>query len=244
MPRPRRLEPAGVALHVVQRGNNRAACFFSDIDRHFYLKCLAEYAERRSCAIHAYALMPNHVHLLVTPRHAGGVSQLMQDLGRRYVTSINKVLARTGSLWEGRFKSNPVDSETYVLACHRYIELNPVRAAMVTNPVDYAWSSHRYYALGTPCKFISEHAVYRSLAKTPIDRRANFLALFDTPQSKNEIDSLRQSLSKGWALGSEAFLNRIEIALGCSVRPPRLGRPPKENPRRDLDNESQEEMLF
>ena len=226
MPRPDRLEPAGVALHVVQRGNNRAACFFREIDRRFYLKCLAEAAERRGCAVHAYALMTNHVHLLVTPVGAGAVSVMMQDVGRRYVRVINEAHGRTGTLWEGRFRSNLIDSENYLFACHRYIELNPVRAGIAATPSDYPWSSHAYYARGRPDRVIREHPAYFTLGPTPEDRRNSFLSLFDDPVTGEELVRIRTALNKGWALGTEAFLDRMEATLGESVRPPRRGRPP------------------
>ena len=244
MPRPPRLEPAGVALHVIQRGNNRAACFFSDIDRHFYLKCLSEYAARRDCAVHAYALMPNHVHILVTPSEAGGVSLMLQDIGRRYVRIVNNARSRTGTLWEGRFKSNLIDSDTYLLACHRYIELNPVRAGMVSAPGDFPWTSHAYYAHGKPSGLISEHPVYGSLGTTPADRRRRFLSLFEKPIEDSEMTKLRTAVNKGWALGSDAFLDRMEVALGRSVRPARIGRPRKELPDSAEDGTPQAEMML
>lgn len=244
MSRPRRLEPAGVALHVIQRGNNRGSCFFGDIDRHFYLKCLAEYAERRGCAVHAYALMTNHVHLLVTPVEEGGVSRMMQDIGRRYVRVINKVQERTGTLWEGRFKSNLIDSDTYLLTCHRYIELNPVRAGMAASPEDYPWTSHTHYANGRPSRLISEHPVYVALGPTAESRRLNFLKLFEVPLEEQDLASLRISVNKGWALGSVDFLDRMEIALGRSVRPSRRGRPPKENSESNGGRSTELKMLL
>jgi len=133
MPRPPRLELPGVPLHVIQRGNNRAACFFGEVDRRFYLQCLAKSAARTDCAIHAYVLMTNHVHLLVTPGAPGSAAAMLQDIGRRYVRVINTIHGRTGTLWEGRFKSSLVDTERYLLTCHRYIELNPVRAGLAAH---------------------------------------------------------------------------------------------------------------
>jgi len=244
MPRPRRLEPAGIALHVIQRGNNRGSCFFGDIDRRFYLKCLAEYAERRGCAVHAYALMTNHVHMLVTPVEEGGVSLMLQDIGRRYVRVINEARERTGTLWEGRFKSNLIDSDTYLFACHRYIELNPVRAGMAVSPEDYAWTSHAHYTNSKPNRLISEHPVYVALGPTAESRRLEFLKLFDVPFEEQALMKLRNSVNKGWALGSDDFLDRMEIALGRSVRPARRGRPPKENSESDEDQSTQVEMLL
>ena len=244
MPRPRRLEPAGVALHVVQRGNNRAACFYGDIDRHFYLKCLREYAKRRACAVHAYVLMTNHVHLLVTPAKEGGVSLMLQDIGRRYVRVINDVQERTGTLWEGRFKSNLIDSESYLLTCHRYIELNPVRAGMVSSPAEFLWSSHAHYAHSKPNELISEHPAYLALGDTTECRRLKFLSLFEEPLKESELMRLRASVNKGWALGSEEFLDRMEATLGRSVRPVRRGRPLKESPESEEDKIHQTEMLL
>jgi len=245
MARPHRLEPAGVALHVIQRGNNRAACFFGDIDRLFYLKCLAKYGERRGCVIHAYALMTNHVHLLITPSTPGGVSRMLQDVGRQYVRAINNARSRTGTLWEGRFKSNLIDSETYLLACHRYIELNPVRAGLATAPLDYRWTSHAYYAQGAPNTLISEHPVYVGLGANPQDRRQKFLSLFDSPIEEHELAKLRTAVNKGWALGSETFLDRMGAVLGESLRPARRGRPRAEGISSTLaEKNPQKEMLL
>ena len=244
MSRAPRIEIPGIPLHIVQRGNNRAACFFGDVDRRFYLKCLAETARRRSCAIHAYALMTNHVHLLVTPNAPGAASAMLQDVGRRYVRIINEAHGRTGTLWEGRFKSNLIDSETYLLTCHRYIELNPVRAGIVANPSDYPWSSHTYYSSGRPNPLIFEHRAYLSLGTTLESRRIAFLSLFGNPVNESDLKRLRTAVNKGWAIGSELFLDRMEAMVGRSVRPARRGRP-----RKQIDVEAdrpdpQAEMLF
>lgn len=150
MPRPPRPDLAGVPQHVIQRGNDRQACFFHEDDRLTYLTLLREAALRHGCDVHAYVLMTNHVHLLVTPVEKGAVSRMMQTLGRNYVTHVNARYRRTGTLWEGRYKSCLVDSEDYVLACYRYIELNPVRAGMVETPSEYQWSSHRCNASDEP----------------------------------------------------------------------------------------------
>jgi len=228
MPRPPRIEIAGVPLHIVQRGNNRTACFFGDTDRKFYLKCLLDYAGRHGCAIHAYVLMSNHVHLLLTPERAGAASAMLQDLGRRYVRTINDAQGRTGSLWEGRFRSNLVDSDTYFMACHRYIELNPVRAGIVVRPLDYIWSSHAHYANGRPDALVTEHDSYLRLGSTPELRRKAFVPLFQAPVEENDVRRLRTAVNRGWALGSEKFLDQMETLAGRSVRPARRGRPLKE----------------
>jgi len=178
MPRPPRLDLPGVPQHVVQRGNNRTECFFGDTDRRFYLKCLAESAARRGCEVHAYALMSNHVHILATPNASGAIGMMMQDVGRRYVRVINTLHARTGTLWEARFRSSLIDSENYLLVCQRYIELNPVRAGIVTDPAAYPWSSHTYYASGRANRLVTEHDVYLRLGSSAAERRSAYLSLF------------------------------------------------------------------
>lgn len=161
-----RLDVAGVPQHVIQRGNNREVCFFEEQDYTVYLSKLAEYAEKLEVEVHAFVLMTNHVHLLMTPISTGNISRLMQSLGRYYVRYINKKYDRTGTLWEGRYKSTLIDSEAYLLTVSRYIELNPVRANMVEQPGEYPWSSFRANALGVPIKLITPHEIYLRLAKT------------------------------------------------------------------------------
>jgi putative transposase len=219
MARRPRLELPGVPLHVIQRGHNRADCFYADADRRLYLACLAQSAARHGCALHAYVLMSNHVHLLVTPAAAGGVAAMMQALGRRYVRLFNDTHERTGTLWEGRFKSSLVDTESYLFNCHRYIELNPVRARMCAAPLEYRWSSHAHYRLGVPNPLVTPHPVFESLG------REAFAELCRTPLPDATLQRIRESANKGWALGSEAFLDRVEAALGRSVRPAKRGPP-------------------
>ena len=194
MPRPPRLELAGVPLHVIQRGNNRAACFFGEVDRRFYLKCLGKSATRTGCLIHAYVLMTNHVHLLVTPGAPGAVGAMLQDIGRRYVRVINTIHGRTGTLWEGRFKSSLVDSERYLLTCHRYIELNPVRAGMVPSPDQYPWSSFNANAAGRESALVTRHAALEGVAH-------DYRALFDLPMEARLLDEIRKATRNGQRLG-------------------------------------------
>ena len=227
MPRPPRLELPGVAHHVIQRGNNRAACFFGDADRRFYLKCLEQAAERRGCEVHAYVLMTNHVHLLVTPAKAGALGATMQDLGARYVRVINRIHARTGTLWEARFRSSLIDSENYLIACHRYIELNPVRAGLAPHPAAYPWSSHRHYAGLGVSRLITEHPVFLNLGSTALERRTAYLSLFDKPLEEPLVTRIRKAINSDSALGAEGFLAEAEAKLGRSVRIPLRGRPPK-----------------
>ena len=227
MPRPPRLELPGVAQHVIQRGNNRAGCFFGDTDRRFYLKCLAESAGHRGCEVHAYVLMSNHVHLLVTPSESGAIGAMMQDLGRRYVRVINTIHGRTGTLWEARFKSSLIDSETYLLTCHRYIELNPLRAGVVSDPAAYAWSSHAHYATDWVNPLITEHAVYLRLGATRSERQAAFRSMFAMSLDERLVAQIRNAINTDSAFGSESFLEDAEGKLGRSVRAPTRGRPAK-----------------
>ena len=235
MARPPRLELPGVPLHIIQRGNNRADCFFSDIDRRFYLKCLADAAARRHCAIHAYVLMSNHVHLLVTPHAHRAAAAMLQDIGRKYVRVINTIRGRSGTLWEGRFKSCLVDSEEYLLTCHRYIELNPVRAGMVTHPASYEWSSHAHYAFGSRRDFISEHPLIAGLGDGVRDRQAAFRRLFSEDLGADTLDRIRSATQTCTALGSDRFLKEMSLRLGRPVAPAKRGRPakPAEQPRDD-----------
>ena len=214
-------------MHVVQRGNNRAACFFGDVDRRFYLKCLHTAAQRRACALHAYVLMTNHVHLLVTPLEYGAIGALLQDVGRRYVRVLNTVHGRTGSLWEGRYKASLVDSDEYLLTCQRYIELNPVRAGLAKAPEDYVWSSHAHYARGSRNPLITDHPLYEALGSNPADRQAAYRSLFDEPMATGEIERIRHTVNTDSALGSEDFMLAAETQLGRSVRVPKRGRPRK-----------------
>lgn len=221
MPRPPRLELPGVPLHVIQRGNNRAACFFNEVDRRFYLKCLAKAAARAQCAIHAYVLMTNHVHLLVTPGARGSVAAMLQDIGRRYVRVINTINGRTGTLWEGRFKSSVVDTERYLLTCHRYIELNPVRAGLATDPSAYPWSSHSHYVSGRTSELITEHPAFLALGASTAERRAAFRELFGDALDEKTLAHIREAVNAGSPLNAP---------------PPRKrGRPPKLMPGDDRE---------
>ena len=226
MARAPRLALPGVPLHVIQRGNNRNACFVGDGDRRLYLQCLTEATRKHGCAIHAYVLMPNHVHLLVTPEEGDGVSMMMQEVGRRYVRLFNDTHKRTGTLWEGRFKAAMIDSERYFLTCQRYVEQNPVRAAMVENAADYSWSSHRHSAFGVRNPLVTPHDIFMSLAPDDEGRRAAYASLFAEPIPPQEIEKIREATNKGWPLGSEMFVRKVERALGRAARPQKRGRKP------------------
>jgi putative transposase len=218
-------------LHVIQRGNNRQAIFFAAEDYARYRDNLAEAAARAGCAVHAYVLMTNHVHLLATPGHADSLPRMMQLLGRRYVRYINAAYRRSGTLWEGRYRAAPIDGEAYFLACCRYIELNPVRAGMVRRARDYKWSSYRAHALGGADALVADHPLYRALGRTAAGRQAEYRGLFRGGLDEAFVAALRHATNGGWALGGERFKREIAAALGRRVAPLPLGRPAK--PRDD-----------
>lgn len=225
MPRAGRHFLSDQPLHVIQRGNNRTAVFFAAADYARYRGWLAEAAAAHGCAIHAYVFMTNHVHLLVTPAAADSLPRTMQSLGRRYVRHVNAVYRRTGTLWEGRYRAAPIDSEAYFIACMRYIELNPVRAGLAAQPGDYAWSSYRAHAEGRADPLVREHALYRALGATPAERQAAYRRLFDAPLAAAFVDEVRAATNGGWALGGERFKAQIARALGRRVEPGTPGRP-------------------
>ena len=225
MPRQPRPDLAGTAQHIVQRGNDRQPCFFQPSDYAGFLTQLQESARRYDVAIHAYVLMTNHVHLLATPTSIGGVSRMMQHVGRRYVPFINARYRRTGTLWEGRFHACLVDRGDYVLACQRYIELNPVRAAMVASPLDHPWSSYRANAEGHADALLTLHEDYRRLGTDAESRRAAYRSLFDGRISEDQLASIRQHLAAQRAFGGERFRQAIERQLGRSMQVIPRGRP-------------------
>jgi putative transposase len=214
-------------LHVIQRGNNRAAIFFDDADYACYRAWLIAAAARHGCAVHAYVLMTNHVHLLVTPRRADSLPRTMQALGRRYVRYVNVARHRTGTLWEGRYRAAPIDSEAHFLACCRYIELNPVRAGMAAHPRAYKWSSWRSHARGAADALVSEHALYRALGRSGAARQAAYRALFRTQLDAGFLAGLRKATNGGWAMGDARFTRKIAAALGRRAAPLPKGRPRK-----------------
>ncbi len=218
-----RLNIPNIPQHVIQRGNNRTACFFAETDYHLYLAKLQEYSEQFSVQVHAYVLMTNHVHLLLTPSTSHGVSRLMQSLGRFYVQYINKTYQRSGTLWEGRYKSTLVDSDNYFLSVSRYIELNPVRANMVEHPIDYPWSSFRVNALAKASTFINYHPSFEQLGKNAAECCNNYLLLFDKQISTIELDNIRHCTNKNWVLGSDKFKSQIESQLTRRVTPSTRG---------------------
>jgi putative transposase len=208
-----RLVFPGVPVHVIQRGNNRTATFHSASDFERYRDTLFQASGRFRCAIHAYVFMPNHVHLLITPEDDHGPSCMMQAIGRRYVRYVNTRHHRTGTLWEGRFRSAVVDSDRYLFTCGRYIELNPVRARMVDDANQYGWSSHRHNAYGESDPLVTTHPLYDTLAVSPVNRQAVYRALFRNPLEQQQLDLIRKATNRGTALGDTPFLERMEAMI-------------------------------
>jgi putative transposase len=214
MARQPRLVFAGHALHVVHRGVNRGACFAEDGDRTFYLGLLQEHLPKSACSLHAYVLMTNHVHLLLTPDDDHAAAGLMKAVAQKYAQRCNKRWKRTGPFWETPFKSSLIDSHTYALNCHRYIEENPLRAGMVRHPFEYPWSSFRANAMGHPSPLLTQHRSVESLGGDPVERRIAYRALFDTPQAEKEVEVFREALKSSLAAGSPEFIEHVAIASG------------------------------
>jgi putative transposase len=225
MPRRPRIKLAEVPQHIVQRGINREPCFFAEEDYHCYLHWLQKSAADWHCAIHAYVLMTNHVHLLATADKPDGIAKLMQSIGRRYVQYINRSYRRSGSLWEGRFKSSLVQAEEYLLTCMRYIELNPVRANMVNDSAQYRWSSYRHNGLGQADERITPNLLYLALGKDPDSRLAEYRGLFRSELDAEALADIRLALAQGQPLGSERFSEMMCAAAGLRRAQRRPGRP-------------------
>ena len=221
----------GVALHIVQRGVNRAACFHGDADYLVYLSHLRQLSIKHDCAVHAYCLMTNHVHLLLSPGKPDSCTGLMRELGRRYVPYFNRRHERTGTLWEGRFRSCIVESARYVLACYRYIERNPVRAGMVCQPVAYPWSSYAANSGARHDSSLLPHAEFEALSGNPDKRAAEYRALFADQMDEPSLQAIRDATNSGYPLVSEAFKNRVIAPLGWKTARDKPG------PRPSLDSD-------
>jgi putative transposase len=213
MPRRPRITLPGVPLHLIQRGNNRQACFFADEDYLAYLGWLEGYVREGDCAIHAYVLMTNHVHLLLTPQTSRGAGELMKRLGQRYVQYINRTYRRSGTLWEGRFRSYLTQEGGYVLGCYRYIELNPVRANMVEHPAEYPWSSYRANAQGESSTLLTHHPLYAVLDRDDRARQVAYRELFRYQLDPGMIDEIRAATNGNYALGGSQFQAQVAAML-------------------------------
>lgn len=227
MPRPPRFDLPGIPRHVVQRGNNRQAVFFDEPDYRAYLDWLGEGVRHYCVAVHAWCLMTNHIHLLVTPLRSGALPKLFAYLGRHYVSYINHLYGRTGSLWEGRYKASLVDTDGYLLACYRYIERNPVRAEMVPEPCAYQWSSYRRNALGEKDDLVTPHAVYQSLGGSRGGRRRAYRALFVNDLDADVVHHIEAALAHNHLLGNDRFRREVEEMLRRRLGTGRPGRPRK-----------------
>lgn len=230
MPRRGRISIPGVPWHIIQRGNNRAPCFYHEDDYLIYLSTLKEQADKYGCQLHAYVLMTNHVHLLLTPESVDSASLMMKHLGQRYVQYINRTYKRTGTLWEGRFRSCIAQTERYVLTCYRYIELNPVRADMVERPEHYIWSSHRTNTGVEESDLLTPHEEYLRLGTTLQQRTENYCQLFIQQMKPEDLEKIRNSTNGNYVLGSRAFQREIEQMLGRRVSPGKSGRPAVSKP--------------
>jgi len=227
MPRRARLVLPGIPWHIIQRGNNRSACFYKNSDYTCYLNVLAEQAEKYDCLVHAWCLMTNHVHLLLTPARNDSAALLMKHLGQRYVQYVNRTYRRTGTLWEGRFRSCLVQQSRYVLACYRYIEMNPVRAGMVDHPARYRWSSYRINARNETVHWCTPHADYLALGADADSQQVNYRRLFVGQMDESLLDEIRGATNGNYALGNERFRVEVEMTLQRRAAPGKPGRPIK-----------------
>lgn len=213
----------GQPQHVIIRGNNKNPIFNCNDDYLFYLEKLAQACEKHNCSLHAYVLMTNHVHLLITPNEENSIAKSIQMIGRYYVQYFNKRYNRTGTLWEGRYKATLIDSNVYALICYRYIELNPVRAKMVTRPEDYPWSSYQHNAQGKPNQLITQHPLYSELGLNPASRQQSYKALFNQLISNEVLGDIRSKTNKGWVLGKDDFKESVAKELNRATSPKKRG---------------------
>ena len=225
MPRPPRFVLPGVPQHILQRGNNRQPIFLSDGDFIVYLEHLRMAANKHGCRVHAYVLMSNHVHLLATPARLDSIAKTMQALGRRYVQYFNRRYARTGTMWEGRYKACLIETQRYLLNCYRYIENNPVRAGIVRAPKLYEYSSYGYHALGRQDPVLDAHSLYTNLGATPEERQRCYRD-FVAAGSMSEVEEIRRATNGGRVLGTTSFRRHAQVWLGRCVEPGKPGRPP------------------
>lgn len=222
MPRRSRQCLPGIPQHIIQRGNNRQPCFVSDGDFAAYANWLHEGSTRYGVLIHAWVFMTNHVHLLATPLERGAMAKMMQYLGRYYVRYFNHKHNRSGTLWEGRYRSSIIDASIYLLNCQRYIELNPVRAGMVNSPGAYRWSSYHSNGLGAHSKLLTPHELYLQLGATEAERMTNYQDLFHSHIDGQLLQDIRRGIHSGF-LGTDKFRDEVEALTGESFSPKRRG---------------------
>ena len=220
-----RLSIPGYPHHVIQRGNNRQTIFHTDADRQRMLDLLLEQSKKSKVAIHAYVLMDNHFHLLATPETEVGLPAMMQAVGRSYVRYFNDRVGRTGTLWEGRYRSTLIETERYLLACMAYIDLNPVRAGMVHAPLEHRWSSHAHYVGQSTDKLVTTHSLVWALGNTPFAREAAYREWVKTGVGASEQKALTDATLKGWALGDDDFLTALQRQTPRRLQRGSAGRP-------------------
>jgi putative transposase len=220
-----RLTVPGYPHHIIQRGNNRQPIFGGTADYELLLGLVDEHARKQHVALHAYVLMSNHFHLLATPETAEGIPQMMQAVGRRYVRNYNLRYARTGTLWEGRYRSTLIQAERYLLACMVYLDLNPVRAGMVADPGDYPWSSYQHYIGRRHDKLVTPHPLYWELGNTPFSRDQAYLELVRAGISRQQEQALTDSALRGWALGEPDYVADLQRRTERRLARAQAGRP-------------------
>lgn len=222
-----RLSVPGYPHHVIQRGNNRQAIFASSAEYMLLLMLLAQSAQKFGVAVHAYVLMPNHFHILATPEQSSSLPLMMQAVGRSYVRYFNDAHSRTGTLWEGRYRSTLIQTDRYLLTCMAYLDLNPVRAGLVREAKDYQWSSHRHYIGQCADKLVTPHSLFWTLGNTPFSREAAYADLVDGGITSAQQGELTRSVLSGWALGDEDFVADLQKRTTRRAFPAQAGRPSK-----------------
>ena len=228
MPRRARMYIKGLPYHIVQRGNNREACFIEEENYQFYLELWEKLSQQKGVAVHAYCLMTNHIHFLVTPEEVTSISETMKSVGSRYAQYINKKYKRTGTLWEGRHRASLVQENRYLLSCYRYIELNPVRANMVARPEEYCWSSYGVNAWGDK-HWLTSHREYSQLGRTIEERCFAYRELLRYQLSEQDLHLIRKAAHYSQPVGDDRFRQMIEEKYGI-----KLGRSERGRPRKDM----------
>ena len=228
MPRRPRIILSNIPVKLLQKTANKQKCFRRDQDYQYYLQLLKQYTSESGCAIHAYALLPDHIHLLLTPKAEKSVASLMKNLGQLYTQYYNRTYQRKGSLWAGRFRSSVIEENSFLFPCKIFIEMNPVFAGLVKQPKDYPWSSHRINAYGEPNTFIIPHLNYLKLDSNPIVRQFAYKNLFQEELPVQTIKNIQRATGGNYVLGDEQFAVGISRKTGLQVTPSKPGRPRKD----------------
>lgn len=223
-----RLVLSGYPIHIMVCGNNRQSIFFDDVEKRSYLEWLRDAAREYELLVHAYVLMPNHVHILATPKNELSVARTMQSVGRRYAQLFNQNHQRTGTIWEGRFKSCLMEPESFFLVIQKFIETNPVRVGLVQKPEDWPWSSYSHHIGAETVSWLSDHSLYWALGNTPFERQSEWQRLVLDSFNKEQIETVSSHLLNGWPLGSPSFLKQIATKVARPVAKRMPGRPPKQ----------------